>query len=70
MVGAKGFEPSTSWSRTSNRNTISLARLALFCVEHAHLGQYLAANGLESDSCFRDKPVQKIELATAHAHPA
>jgi hypothetical protein len=42
----------------------------LFCVEHVHLGQYLAANGLESDSCFRVKPVQKIKLATAHAHPA
>ena len=38
LVGAKGFEPSTSWSRTSRRNTILLARLALFCVEQAHFG--------------------------------
>jgi hypothetical protein len=33
LVGANGFEPSTSWSRISSRNTILLARLALFCVE-------------------------------------
>ncbi len=50
MVGANGFEPSTSWSRTSSRNTILLARLALFCVKHTDIGQYSAAIGLKSDS--------------------
>jgi hypothetical protein len=50
MVGAKGFEPSTSWSRISSRNTILLARLALFCVEHADMDPYSAAIGLKSDS--------------------
>jgi hypothetical protein len=49
MVGAKGFEPSTSWSRISSRNTILLARLALFCVEHADMDPYSAAIGLKSD---------------------
>src|SRR6266436_1110194 len=50
LVGANGFEPSTSWSRISSRNTILLARLALFCVEHADMGRYSAAIGLKSDS--------------------
>jgi len=54
VVGAKGFEPSTSWSRNSNRNTILLARLALFCVEQAVFGRYLAPIGLKSDSTFVD----------------
>jgi len=49
MVRAKGFEPSTSWSRISSRNTILLARLALFCVEHADMDPYSAAIGLKSD---------------------
>src|SRR2546426_7123130 len=49
MVGANGFEPSTSWSRISSRNTILLARLALFCVEHADMDPYSAAIGLKSD---------------------
>ena len=35
--------------RTKTRNTILLARLALFCVEHARLGRYSAANGIRSD---------------------
>ncbi len=56
MVGAKGFEPSTSWSRTSSRNTILLARLALFCVEQVRLGWYSAVNGLKSDSTFGLNP--------------
>jgi transposase len=34
----------------SLRNTILLARLALFCVEHADFGWYLAHIGLKSDS--------------------
>jgi hypothetical protein len=50
MVGANGFEPSTSWSRISTRNTILLARLALFCVKHADMDPYSAAIGLKSDS--------------------
>src|SRR5437660_8437291 len=50
VVGANGFEPSTSWSRISSRNTILLARLALFCVEHADKARYSAAIGLKSDS--------------------
>jgi hypothetical protein len=50
VVGASGFEPPTSWSRTRSRNTISLARLVLFCVEHADFRWYSAANGLRSDS--------------------
>ena len=50
MVGANGFEPSISWSRTRCRNTILLARMALFCVEHARLGPYSSATGLKSDS--------------------
>jgi hypothetical protein len=37
-------------SRISGRNTILLARLALFCVEHAEMGRYSAAIGLKSDS--------------------
>ena len=49
VVGANGFEPSTSWSRISSRNTILLARLALFCVEHADMAPYSAAIGLKSD---------------------
>ena len=49
MVGASGFEPPASWSRTSSRNTILLARLALFCVEQVRLGWYSAVNGLKSD---------------------
>jgi hypothetical protein len=49
MVGANGFEPSTCWSRISSRNTILLARLALFCVEHADMNPYSAAIGLKSD---------------------
>jgi hypothetical protein len=50
MVGASGFEPPTCWSRTRKRNAILFARLALSCVERAHLGQYSAANGVKSDS--------------------
>src|SRR6266699_7179138 len=48
LVGANGFEPSTSWSRISSRNTILLARLALFCVEHADMDPHSAAIGLKS----------------------
>jgi integrase/recombinase XerD len=74
MVGANGFEPSTSWSRTSGRNTILLARLALFCVEHAGLGRYLAANGLILDSpwwaslvAWQDgKPRRRYEKNVTH----
>ena len=52
MVGAKGFEPSTSWSRSRSRNSILLACLALFCVEHADFGPNSAPNGLNPDSFF------------------
>jgi hypothetical protein len=64
MVGANGFEPSTSWSRISSRNTILLARLALFCVKHPHMGRYSAAIGLKSDST-----IWKRKNA-CHAQPA
>src|SRR6266704_3355393 len=57
MVGAKGFEPSTSRSRISSRNTILLARLALFCVEHADMGPYSAAIGLKSDPTIWGEPL-------------
>jgi len=50
VVGASGFEPPTSWSRTRSRNTILLARLVLFCVTHGGFGWYSAPNGLTSDS--------------------
>jgi len=62
MVGAKGFEPSTSWSRTSSRNTILLARLALFCVEQVRLGWYSAVNGLKSDSTFGKRVMKSSVL--------
>ena|SRR5437762_9632841 len=39
----------STWSRISSRNTILLARLALFCVEHADMGRHSAAIGLKSD---------------------
>jgi hypothetical protein len=32
MVGERGFEPPTPWSRTNNRCTKLLFRLGLFCV--------------------------------------
>src|SRR6266702_6915697 len=32
MVGERGFEPPTPWSRTNNRCTNLLSRLGLFCV--------------------------------------
>src|SRR6266436_7560337 len=57
VVGANGFEPSTSWSRISSRNTILLARLALFCVEHADMGPYSAAIGLKSDPTIWGEPL-------------
>ena len=56
MVGAKGFEPSTSWSRTRRRTTILLARLALLCVKAAGLGWSSAVNGLNWDSIFGMNP--------------
>jgi len=42
----------TSWLESSSRNTISLARLVLFCVTHADFRCYLASNGLKSDSTY------------------
>jgi hypothetical protein len=53
MVDVTGIEPATPWLQTSSRNTILLARLALFCVEQVRLGRYSAANGLTSDSSPR-----------------
>src|SRR6266487_6288161 len=63
LVGANGFEPSTSWPRTRCINTILLARMALFCVEHARLGRYSAAKGLRSD------PSQSTETVTLGRDP-
>ena len=49
MVGERGFEPPTPWSRTNNRFTNLLSRLGLFCVFHPVSPRYSAANGPNLD---------------------
>src|SRR5436309_15518029 len=52
LVGERGFEPPTPWSRNGNRNTILLIRLAWFCVLYHGFARFSAAIGLKLDSSF------------------
>jgi hypothetical protein len=52
MVGERGFEPPTPWSRTNNRFINLLSRLGLFCVFHPVSSRYSAANGPKLDPTF------------------
>jgi hypothetical protein len=45
MVGERGFEPPTPWSRTNNRCTKLLSRLGLFCVLYRLFAWYSGTNG-------------------------
>jgi hypothetical protein len=49
LAGPTGLEPATSCVTGSSRNTILLARLALFCAVHHVSGSYSGANGPKSD---------------------
>jgi len=49
MVGERGFEPPTPWSRTNNRFTNLLSRLGLFCVLYRRFAWYSGANGPNLD---------------------
>jgi hypothetical protein len=49
MVGERGFEPPTPWSRTNNRCTNLLFRLGLFCALFRLFVWYSGANGPKLD---------------------
>jgi hypothetical protein len=49
MVGERGFEPPTPWSRTNNRCTKLLFRLGLFCVLLCPPVWFSGANGPRLD---------------------
>jgi hypothetical protein len=44
LVGERGFEPPTPWSRNNHGNTISLIRLAWLCVTHPGFTWFSALN--------------------------
>ena len=52
MVGERGFEPPTPWSRTNNRFTKLLSRLSSFCVWWCDFAWYSGANGPKLDPNF------------------
>jgi hypothetical protein len=52
LVGARGFEPRTPCAQGSDRNTISLARLAFLYVVVHGFGPSLAASGPKLDPSF------------------
>ena len=52
LVGERGFEPPTPWSRTNNRCTKLLFRLGLFCVLYRLFAWYSGANGPKLDPNF------------------
>ena len=52
MVGERGFEPPTPWSRNGHRNTILLIRLAWFCVLGHGFTRFSAVIGPKLDSSF------------------
>ena len=52
MVGERGFEPPTPWSRTNNRYTNLLSRLGLFCVLSSVFAWCSGANGPKLDPSF------------------
>ena len=49
MVGERGFEPPTPWSRTNNRCTNLLSRLGLFCVLYRLSVWFSGTNGPKLD---------------------
>ena len=55
MVGERGFEPPTPWSRTNNRFANLLFCLGWFCVSFLLFAWYLGANGPKSDPSFEHR---------------
>jgi hypothetical protein len=49
LVGERGFEPPTPWSRSNHRNTILLIRLAWFCVLDHGFNWFSAVTGPKLD---------------------
>ena len=70
MVGERGFEPPTPWSRTSNRFTKLLFRLGLFCVLYRLSVGYSGTNGPNLDPnewvsgriCVRGRAAYRIPV--------
>jgi hypothetical protein len=60
MVGERGFEPPTPWSRTNNRCTKLLSRLGLFCVLYRLSLWFSGTNGPKLD------PNKKVIEPDAH----
>jgi hypothetical protein len=55
MVGERGFEPPTPWSRNSSTNAISLSRLGrLYVVQYRFTG-FSAAIGPKLDPSFKSE---------------
>src|SRR5258706_11705061 len=52
LVGERGSEPPTPWSRNDNRSTISLIRLAWFCVTDHGFTRFSAVIGPKLDPSF------------------
>src|SRR5438128_10531250 len=52
LVGERGFEPPTPWSRSNDRNIILLIRLAWFRVLNPGFTWFSAAIGPKLDSSF------------------
>jgi hypothetical protein len=52
LVGERGFEPPTPWSRTRNQLSILLSRLGWLCVVLPLISWFSAANGPKSDPSF------------------
>jgi hypothetical protein len=67
MVGERGFEPPTPWSRTNNRCTNLLYRLGLFCVLYRLSVWFSGANGPKLDPPLEGtRPSRKdLQLGTA-----
>jgi hypothetical protein len=57
MVGARGFEPPTPWSRKRNRFTTSLIRMGGYCVVQVRFAGYLGAFGPKLDSMKMGSPI-------------
>jgi hypothetical protein len=52
MVGERGFEPPTPWSRTKTEVSILLIRLGRLCVILGPFTRFSAVNGPKLDSNF------------------
>src|SRR5207245_7865098 len=65
LVGERGFEPPTPWSRSNDRNIILLIRLAWFCVLDHGFTRFSAVIGPKLDPSFRGLviPLQETVLS-------